>query len=195
MFEAAMKIFCLFFALFIRIGVCTPNTKQRTTDIAKLLAALNQPDTTDEAVKTILDLAAKDPSVRPSLAQKLPAMIQKSATDSVWVNIVRLSGQLRLPEAVPALTKALSHPGVSKGTVTLGEYMRLDTDVVGNALAQIGDPSIPSLTEILRTGSKSPRHRAALILLKINSNLSEKALKDHLSHEADPDIRALIENR
>ena len=190
-----MKIFSLFFTLFICIGVCTPNTQQRPTDMGKLLTALNQPDTTDEAAKTILDLAAKDPSVRPSLAQKLPLMIQKSATDSVWVNAVRLSGELRLSEAVPALTKALSHCSVSKGTVTLAEYMRLDTDLVGNALAQIGDPSIPSLTEILRTGSKSQRHRATLILLKMNSSLSEKTLKDHLFHEGDPDIRALIENR
>jgi len=164
-----MKIFSLFFTLFICIGVCTPNTQQRPTNI--------------------------DPSVRLSLAQKLPLMIQKSATDSVWVNAVRLSGELRLSEAVPALTKALSHCSVSKGTVTLAEYMRLDTDLVGNALAQIGDPSIPSLTEILRTGSKSQRHRATLILLKMNSSLSEKTLKDHLFHEGDPDIRALIENR
>jgi len=34
-----------------------------------------------------------------------------------------------------------------------------------------------------------------LILLKMNSSLSEKTLKDHLFHEGDPDIRALIENR
>lgn len=165
---------------------------QNVHDVQKLFTDLIQPKTTDTAAQRILELASKDRHAREYVVRRLPAIIRDRPSDEVWLNAVRLAGPLRASEAVPALTQALSR-GMTGGTLTLAEYMRLDTDVVGKALAEIGDPSVPAVADVLRKGDRNMRQRAALILLNIKTPMSQKALSDHLPNEKDQDIRKLIE--
>jgi HEAT repeat protein len=165
---------------------------QKTPDVRKLFAEFNQHKTTDTATQRILELARKDQHAREYLVQRLPAIIRDRPSDQIWLNAVRLTGALKATETIPVLMQALSR-GITGGTLTLGEYMRLDTDAVGKALAEIGDPSVAPLEDVLKHSDQSSRHRAALILLNINSTLSRKVLQDDLQTENDPSIRKLIE--
>jgi hypothetical protein len=103
-------------------------------------------------------------------------------------------------EAVPALTQALSRPEMCGGydihgcgLFTLGTEARLDHDIVARALADMGDPSVPVVTDILSKGDLAERRRAMWILSNINSPAAQKAMRDHLPSESDPQLRGLIE--
>jgi len=166
---------------------------QKRPDVRKLYAEFTQEETTDTAAQGILELARKDLHAREYLVQKLPSIIRGRPSGRVWLNAVRLAGALKAVETVPALTQALSR-GPTGGTLTLGEYMRLETDAVGKALADIGDPSVPALATVLRQGDHPMRQRATLILLNIETAAARKALSEHLPDERDLEIRDLIEH-
>jgi HEAT repeat protein len=187
------KLCCsLAFFLYLAIGLATAS--QKTSEVQRLFAELMQPTTTDNAAHAILELANRDQGARGYVVQRLPEIIEKRPTDPIWINAVRLAGRLKASETVAALMKALPRGNVGQGTVTISEYMRLDTDLVGKALAEIGDASVAPLAEVLKHSDQSSRHRAAIILLNINSTLSRKVLRDDLQTEKDPSIRKLIES-
>ncbi len=167
---------------------------QKTTAVQELFSQLKQPKTTDAAARAILDLASKDPDARAYVAQRLPAIVKDKEVGSVWLNAVRLAGQLKSQDAIPVLIDALSRGSVGEGSVTIAEYMRLDTDVVAKALVEIGDPSVPAVAGLLKQGDKRKRYRAALILLNINTPLSKTALREHLPNETESDIKKIIED-
>lgn len=167
---------------------------QETLGVRKLFSELSQPLSTDAAAHGILELASRDPNARAYVAQRLPAMIKDKEVGPVWLNAVRLAGELKLPETIPALMEAFSRGGIGQGSVTISEYMRLDTDVVAKALAEIGDASVPVVAGLLRQDDKDKRHRAVLILLNINTPASKKALGEHLPNETDPDVKKLIQD-
>ncbi len=167
---------------------------QETTNVRRLFDELNRPKTTAAAARRILELAGRDQNARTYVVQRLPAMIRDGEVGPVWLNAVRLAGQLKSSEAVSVLMDALSRGNVDQGSVTMAEYMHLDTDVVAKALAEIGDPSVPAVASLVKLGDKNARHRAVLILLNINTSVSKKALSDYLPNERDPDIKKLIED-
>jgi HEAT repeat protein len=154
-------------------------------------------------------MAKNDSTARDFLAGKLPSLIvdrlpplDGRTASPVWLNAVRLAGQLKIVEAVPALTQALSRPQMcgaydSKGSgcssSTFATDARLDNDIVGRALADIGDPSVPVLADILSKGDFRARLRAIWILWNINSPAAQKAMRDHLPSESDPQLSGLIE--
>ena len=70
--------------------------------------------------------------------------------------------------------------------------MRLENDIVSKTLSQIGDPAIPAVTTLLKSGGAGMRYRATLILLNIASPAARKALQDRLPHETDPEVKKLI---
>ena len=70
--------------------------------------------------------------------------------------------------------------------------MHLDDDIVARALADIGEPSIPTVSEFLKDTNSKVRRRAVLILLNINNAESRMILQQHFPNETDPRIRALI---
>jgi hypothetical protein len=76
----------------------------------------------------------------------------------------------------------------------LGTQASLDDDVVGRALADIGDPSVPVLADILSKGDFAGRRRALWILWNIKSPAAQKAMRDHLPSEGDPRLSGLIQN-
>jgi HEAT repeat protein len=153
-------------------------------------------------------MAKNDSRARDFLAGKLPSLIvdqlprDAQPVGPVWANAVRLAGQLKIAEAVPALKQALTHPPVPGGydskykgliSATFATEARLDLDIVGRALADIGDASVPILADILSNGDYRARLRAIWILWNINSPAAQKAMRDHLPSESDPGLRGLVE--
>lgn len=165
-------------------------------DIRTLMAQLSDVRTIGpDTVKQILELARKDPDARQYVVQKLPGMIDKPETDEVWLNAVRLAGQLKAAEAVPSLQKALSRGRLGGPlNTTFTTQIRLDDDVVAKALSEIGDPAVPAVADFLKSREPKTRRRAVLILRNIGSPTSRKILGDHLQHESDPNIKDVIEN-
>jgi hypothetical protein len=160
---------------------------------------------TDSAAAEIAQ-RRNDPAARNFLASKLPSLIiDQLPTDGppsaspVWLNAVRLAGQLKLEAAIPALKLGLSRPDLGggydnkyHGASTTTIEAKLAYDIVGRALADIGDPSVPVLAEILSTGDSTARKRVTWILINIDSPASRKAMRDHFPHERDSIVRELI---
>jgi hypothetical protein len=184
------------------------DVKLTRAKIGELYERLIQASETNTAAPEILEMARNDSTARDFLAEKLPSLIvdrlpprDARTTSPVWANAVRLAGQLKIVEAVPALTQALSKPEMCGGydirgcgVMTFGTEARLDHDIVGRALADIGDPCVPVVAEILSKGGSAERRRAMWVLTKINSAAAQKAMRDHLPSESDPRLRELIQD-
>jgi len=83
-----------------RLGQTPPN-------IRTLFNQLNKPTTTNAAAQKIRELAGQDSTTRDFIAQRLPSMIGKWPTGStrqlptiIWMNAVRLAGQLKVTRAI-----------------------------------------------------------------------------------------------
>jgi hypothetical protein len=73
------------------------------------------------------------------------------AGTQVWNNAVRLSGELKVTAAAPALAKWI---GLNTGgSVTFAGTERLENNAPGKALAQIGNPAVPALIRVLEHGA------------------------------------------
>ena len=184
------------FVTAISLILCTSTSvAQKPPDGPKLLADLTRLETTDRAARQILRAAAKDSEVRQYVVERLPALIGREKTDETWLNAVRLAGQLKATEAIPALEKALGRgPLGAPMNTTFGTQMQLEDDAVARALSEIGDPAIPAVASRLGNGDEKMRRRVVLILTNIGSSSSHKALKDWLPREHDSKIRYLIES-
>ncbi|OLB35921.1 MAG: hypothetical protein AUH11_12910 [Acidobacteria bacterium 13_2_20CM_57_17] len=126
--------------------------------------------------------------------QKLPELIRRPQSD-VWLDAIRIAGRLKAKEAIPALQKAMSRPPIpAEPNITFAGITRLDNDIVAKTLAQIGDPAIPSVVDLLKSANAGRRGRAVLILRNIGSPAARKALENRLPHETDPEVKKLIRN-
>jgi hypothetical protein len=179
-------------------------------DVQSLLTQLSQGPTTNSAAQQIHDLALKDATVRDYLAQKLPAIISANAkgdwqsVNLMWLNAVRLSGQLKLETTIPALIQSLlgrtfihvwAYDQPSPRGGTFARDARLENDIVARALADIGDPTVPSVAEVLANGeTRTLRVRAAWILINIDSPTARQAMRQRLQNETDPGIWKLLES-
>jgi hypothetical protein len=189
--------------------IASSGLAQSTPDIATLYERFIQPSDTNAAAPEILEMAKNDSAARDYLAGKLPSVIvdrlprDARSVGPIWANAVRLSGQLKIAAAVPALKQALTPETqfIRKGYdirpsddgYTMGRGTRLDFDIVGRALADIGDPSVPVLADILSKGGFRERNRAIWILWNINSPAAQKAMRDHVPSESDGGLRLEIE--
>jgi HEAT repeat protein len=169
---------------------------QRTPDIVTLFTQLKNASTTNNASREILRAASRDPAAREYIVEKLPDMIDKPTLDQVWRNAVWLAGQLKASNSVPALMEALPRSPFRPSIILFGEMLSLNSDPVGKALLEIGDPAIPALANLLeRSGDTMDRWRAARILWNIDSPASRKVLRDDLQHETDPGIKRFTEGK
>jgi hypothetical protein len=181
--------------IFTATPVLALNNPQRQADVQSLLTQLNQPKNTDFAARQILALASVDSDAREYVKDRLPAMIDKPDSDEVWMNAVKLAGQLKVVETVPFLVKALSRgPMGGPLNTSFATQMRLNDDIVAKSLSQIGDPVIPAVIDFLNHGSDQSRRRAVLILTNIASPTARKVLQDRLPSENNPRIKQLIED-
>jgi hypothetical protein len=198
------RILCILMLVILPVS----GLPQTAPTIADLYNRLIQPSETNAAAREIADMARNDSKARDFIAGKLPSLIinqlpprDARTASPVWANAVRLAGQLKIVAAVPALGQALSGPEVPggydsefKGAMTFGTAGRLVLDVVGRALADIGDPSVPVVADSLSKGDFSQRRRAIHILENIDSPVARKALLDHLPTESDPRLSSMIQN-
>jgi HEAT repeat protein len=166
-----------------------------TPDIQTLMAQLTDVRTIRRDTDSqILQLARKDSEARKYVVHMLPEMI-KASTDESWLNAVRLAGDLKAVEAIPALQAAMSRrPFPAEGYITFTRAMHLDNDIVAKALSRIGEPAIPSVVNLLESLDALMRSRAVLILANMDSRAARNALKYRPPHETDPEIKALIED-
>ena len=178
-----------------------------TAYVESLFAQFNRPSTTDSAAQQIRDLATKDARVRVYMAQKLPAIISANAkgdwqsVTGTWMNAVRLAGQLKLEGAIPALAESLSRGPIRGGydkhneiTRTFAQNSNLEFDIVGRALADIGDAAVPAVANVLANGDTMVRLRAAWILENINSPAARQAMRDRIQVESDPTVKNLLQS-
>ena len=159
-----------------------------------LFTELNQPKTTDRAAQQILQIATKDSAAREYVTQRLPGMIDRPNTNKVWLNAVRLAGQLRASEAIPSLQRALARgPVGGLMAYSMTREIQLDDDLVAKALSEIGEAAIPTVSTLLRSEDRKARRRAVLILRNMDTPAARRVLQDRLSDETDTRIKELIE--
>ncbi len=162
---------------------------QDNSQVAALVEQLKTPERTDQAAANLLEQAKADPEARKFLAANLPLMIEKGPiTSQSWRNAVKLAGELKIEETAPALAKWIGESTGSNAT-TLAQGLRLDHDLAGKALAQIGDPSIPVLNDVLKHGSIAQRWAAVGALNIIASPAAKESLRQQINHETDPGLR------
>lgn len=173
-------------------------TKAQTVevqDIQSLMAKLSDEKATGgkgKVVNQILKMTSTNSEAREYVVHSLPPLIQ-SRTGEVWMIAVRLAGQMKATEAIPSLMEALSRKGVpAEPNISFGGMDRLDNDLVGKVLAQIGDPAIPSVGTLLKSPNTGTRRRGILILRNMKSPAARQALQDHISEETDEGLRKLI---
>ena len=182
-------------ALSLTIAFTASISAQQVSDPAPaLLLQLQSRETTDKAREALLKKADTDADVRAYLARNLPAIIQNSSrfTQSCF-NAVRLAGELKTAEAAPALARWIGVDNVG-GEITAGSWRRLESVPAGKALAQIGDPAIPSLANVLERGTARERVYAYLALNLIASERAMTALHNRLEREDNQVIRKEIED-
>jgi HEAT repeat protein len=158
--------------------------------LAALVQNLESPQTTNDAAEQLMKLGKSDPKVREYLAIHLPQMIEKDS-GGPWMNAVHLSGALKIAEATPALAKWLTVDNV--GEITTAGFIKLENNPAGKALAEIGDPAIPTLIGVLVHGSLRERRYALYALNLIGSPRAKKTLRTHLKREPDESLRHFIQ--
>lgn len=187
---------CCLFIICFSFATLTGTRAQTDSslDIRTLMEQLKDDRTVQrDTVKQILEIARKDRHEHEYVVQKLPDMIRGPQSD-VWLDAIRIAGKLKAREAIPALLQAMSRrPFPAEPNITFGGLMRLDNDVVAKALSQIGDPSIPSVVNLLKSTDARTRARAVLILFNIGSPAARKVLQDRLPLETDPEVKKLIQ--
>lgn len=147
-----------------------------------------------EAASQLSNRAKSDPKVKEYLAGHLPALIAKGPAQrdypGAWIAIARLAGQLRIAEASPALAKWLTIDNI--GEMTAAEFINLETNPAGKALAEIGDPAIPALTQVFAHGSLRERRYAVYVLRLINSPSAKTSLRHQMEREPDESLRDFV---
>jgi hypothetical protein len=187
------RMITIFFVLCVTLVAALAVFAQQPPDSATLIQQLRSLATTDKATLELMRLGRSDVHVRNYLISQLPSMIAGGPLDSrPWSNAVKISGELKIAEAVPALAKWLTS-AVSPGTVSFTQTVRLEDNPAAKALAQIGDPSVPTISTILKRGDLRQRWEAALVLSNIGSPMAKQKLRKHLDQEPDVSLRDFIE--
>lgn len=165
----------------------------QSSQVALLFQQLQLPEMTDQADAKLREMARADPNVRQYLSTHLPGLIANGPSKpESWNNAVRLAGDLRIVEAVPDLAKWIgSQTGL--GITGLSLELRLENDPAGKALAQIGEPALPTLAQVLNQGDERKRRDALYALKLIGSPAAKAIFREHLPNEPDPSLRAFME--
>jgi len=193
----AMNLFIqIVIFIFSLIGAKgAPTHAQSPRSIPKTFAQLQVEETTDQATDQFLKMGPNNVTARAYLAAHLPPLIGHGLAGKphVWLNSVRLAGAFQIAEAIPSLAKYIAGPAGTPRGGTIAEVERLDPLPAGKALAQIGEPAIPTLVEILNTGTHREKWVAYRALFLIGSPSAIKELRNHLGHESDLDLMSEIQ--
>src|ERR1700728_2196168 len=161
--HCALKLYATaaLFGCALGMTIGRVSAQGKPADVQQLFQDLQSPQKSDRAAAKLLRIATSNEEARQFLAARLPALIEEdpAPTNSdyeqgrrpiraVWQNSAKVAGELRIAAAVPALVKwftVSTSPGVSLGA---GEEALADTPAA-MALANIGDPSVPSVQPLL----------------------------------------------
>jgi hypothetical protein len=173
-----------------------PGVSQKAPDIREFFGQLNDPSSTNHAAEEILRLTRKDPAARVYVISNLPDMIDTLKADQVWITAVRLAAQLKAVELIPNLIHIFpSAPYLPAAYVGFGQIRSLDTDVVGRALCEIGNPAVQPVAKLLedRQNAQIVRWRAARILWNMNTPSARKILVRDLAGEQEISFQQFTE--
>jgi hypothetical protein len=162
--------------------------------LSRLFDDLSRPETSGQATVRWQKLAESSLAAKRYLASHLGSLIDvplpnDTISPTPWVNAVGLAVEFKLGDVAPALAKkilyntnggAISEPGISGYPAA-------------EALAKIGDASIPALQNLLQDGTEFERTQAVYVLLTINSPRSKAVLHRIASQNRDPAITSQIQ--
>lgn len=187
--------YCSFLGLIsLALVIASSLIAQVQSKPSDLFQKLQSNESSDQAAEQLVQLGKSDSEVRAYIALHLPAVIDKNPHDlyKAWENATRIAGALKIVEALPALAKWVGADGVGPNEITNAEVYRLDTDPAARALAQIGDPAIPTLVVVLHSDKVAARRDAVFALRLIGSPQAVSALRDQETRESDPELHKLI---
>jgi hypothetical protein len=167
---------------------------------SKLVQNLQSEQMTDDARDELLRRGKSDPEIRQYLTAHLPSVIEsgESSPDcsgnscEPWLNAVHLAGRLKIGAAAPALAKWIDWRNPGAPVLGMGPEARLVFNPAARALIEIGDPAVPAVQHALEYGNSREHYRALRVLCIIHSASAKAVLRDHLQHEPDPDLQAMI---
>jgi HEAT repeat protein len=173
-----------------------PAVAQDLSDTRQAYQDLLIDEKSDLAADRLRVIALKEPSERQFLVERLPDLIQQPA-GRAWINAVRLTGDLKIVEAVPVLASLLKDPyskGGLSGATSFGTAITLGDDPPGRALADIGEPALEAVEALLQDPDKFVRWRAALVLGNMNSEHADQALERNLPNETFEPIKGYTQS-
>ena len=191
-----MRKFTLIWLVLLCGGTIVAQPVQATgPDVQTLFEQLKGRNTSAKAADELAKLGKENAGVRKYLSNNLPALLENVSPGPVWLNAVRLAGDLKLEDTVSQLAAFLQQQNTmvgGRGDITFAQVMRLDIDPAGKALVQIGEPSVGPVTKLLENADRNVRWRAALVLLNIGSPTAIQALRSHIPKEKDPGLKQLM---
>lgn len=189
-------------AVILGLGSFHCCAAQSVQDVEKALVQLHSAETSNAAYKRLKFLAENDAVTRSYLVKRLPELIPtelsqgKIRQNPGAANLIQLTGELKIAEAVPVLVKALDHDNAQPGgMVTTYSAAELRNDPVAKALSVIGGPAVGPVRDRLKnTGnSQTERLRAFEILYLMNSLDADRALNAQLQIENDPRVKSSLQ--
>jgi len=178
----AMLVVCVLFA---------PQTGISQTDVSAIVTRLQNPATSNDAVK---EIEAGDSEIKSAIADKLPSLMANEKNDAVLNNESKLAGDLKVVASVPILVSIFEKGDLIPTGVTMATMWRMANDPAGHALVQIGDPVIPYMKRLLTSNQAESREKAFRVLGNIKSSAALDALKQHRSSESDKRLQNVIDN-
>ena len=166
---------------------------QGNGNLQQMFRDLTKPETSDNAAAQLRSAVKDNSVVHQFLAANAAQLISTSGLGPVRLNVMRLAGDFKVQEAIPALVEQLGDERSTGGPVTMAEALRLENDPPGKALAQIGEPAIPAVKYLLNSPARSTRFRAVYILWNIGSEQAKTTLRGQFDRENDPGIRQFIQ--
>src|SRR5260370_41348086 len=102
------KIHFITLAIILSVSAHKPalaSAQAAAPELPQLVTQLQDPATSEEASIKLKALAGSNVAARRSLTKELPELISKTSEDhsqyKVWLNSVRLAGELKIEESIP----------------------------------------------------------------------------------------------
>jgi hypothetical protein len=171
---------------------------QNNSDAVNLLNQLQNSQTSSQALIDLTKLGNADASAREYIARTLPDLVALGpkatspgtavTADQVWVNEVSLVDNLKIKEALPALSKCIEYELPGNATSTYGTRSSFTSKPAGKALIDMGDLSVPVLSHELKSADAQHRASVTLILSAIGTPAARSALRAAADVESDPTL-------
>ena len=181
--------------LTILLAGCFARVHAQAPDrLQQLFISLQDEGSTDKAANQLREEAKQGSDVHGFLQSKLPSLIARTQSREVWLNAVKLAGDIKVEGAIPVLIKELGNIGTKDSATTFYRQASLEDDPPGKALVAIGEPSVEPVSQALHSTDLSERSRAMYVLINIGSPAAKDELRKHVPEEKDPGIILAIQS-